>query len=146
MSISGYTQLQNWSAGQAAINKQMYGGIGSTTDFSTAFGNAQINSASQQTSLTVTAMQLRQVQKAQSAAKSSASTTANGASAALTAAKAAGTDILRALGLMSAPQTNTKPSSSSGPYVPPTNPATGHAYVATSAAGVGEVGALNILA
>jgi hypothetical protein len=171
LNVSAFTQLQNWFAGQANLNKQIFGdpNAAPTTDFSTAFANAETNFSSQQSVLATTAMQLRQVQQAQatqkpasnttakthasgsaSSASSSTSTakTAAGKSTAdrLTIAKAAGNDILTALGLIAPPPQKTAPSSSSGPYKPPINPATGHAYVATSATGLGNLGALNIFA
>jgi len=169
MTISAFAQMQNWRANQADLNRQIYGNTNAdpTADFATAFANAQNNFFSQKNGLAVTAMQTRLVQKAQAqaAAKAADSTTAsdkaqkaqtdgktgsgntpttNTTSAALTTARAAGNDILTNLGLRPVPPQKTTPSSASGPYVPPTNPATGHAYVQTSAATVGTLGAINL--
>jgi hypothetical protein len=168
LNVSAFTQLQNWFTGQAAVNKQIFGNTDATptTDFGAAFANAENNFFSQKNSLAVTAMQLRQVQSAQQSAQSAkpasgantkttsgstATTTAKPAAAktgtdpALTAAKAAGNDILTSLGLISSPPQKATPSSTSGPYKPPTNAATGYAYVPTSAASAGDLGAANLL-
>jgi hypothetical protein len=145
MNISAFAQLQNWFAGQASLNQQIFGNSNAapTTNFSAAFANAANNFYSQKGSLAVTALQLRQVQSAQAAQKTAAGKT--GVDPALAAARAAGNDILTNLGLISSPP-KTTPSSSSGPYAPPINGATGYAYVPTSAAAVSDLGAVNILA
>ncbi len=163
MSISAYSQLQNWYANQANLNQQIYGNSSGefSTDYGAAFANAEANFYGQKNSLAVTAMEMRQVQKAQAASKPASSKTTNSTSGtttgsnstatkttadpALTAAKAAGNDILTSLGLISSPPTKTTPSSASGPYKPPTNTATGYAYVPTSAANIGDLGAANLL-
>src|SRR5215471_2219756 len=146
--VSAFTQLQNWFAGQAAVNRQIFGNpdAAPTADFSTAFANAANNFFSQKDSLAITALQTREVQKAQATKKPAAtqssadkSTTKpaadkTGPEPALIAARAAGKDILTNLGLISSPPKKTTPSSSSGPYTPPINAATGHAYVTTTAA------------
>lgn len=145
-SVSAYSQLQNWRAGQANLNQQLYGNPNAapTTDYSTAFANAMNNANGLKDSLAVTALQTRLVQKASANAKPGTGKPSGGQ--ALATAKAAGNDILTSLGLRSAPPTKKTPSSSSGPYKPPTNAATGHAYVATSAADAADLGAVNILA
>jgi len=170
MTISAFAQMQNWRANQSGLNRQIYGNTNAdpTTDFAAAFANAQNNFFSQKNGLAITAMQTRLVQNAQAraAAKAADSTTGSNkaqtdsktgsgktpttkpadhtTSAALTTARAAGNDILTNLGLRPVPPEKTTPSSASGPYVPPTNPATGHAYVQTSAATVGNIGAINL--
>ena len=144
MSISAFAQMQNWSINQGNLNQQMFGNRnGPSTDFSAAFANVTNNSNGQKNSLAVTALQTRQVHEAQAKTKPAAGKT--GADAALTAKRAAGNDILTNLGLISNPPKTTKPSSSSGPYVPPINPATGRAFVTTSAASASDLGAINIL-
>jgi hypothetical protein len=148
-SVSAYQQLQNWSAGQSVVNSQIFGSNGAgATDFSSAFTDAAYNTYSSSATLAANqALGRVQSQSAAKSAKSSSGTTTSTADTRLAAAQAAGQAQLASLGLDPASQfTPAKSaSSSSGPYQAPTNAATGYAYVATSAAQLNALNAVNIL-
>jgi hypothetical protein len=142
-----YQQLQNWRYSQTDINIQQMGALGAGTDFSTSIANATTNSFS--TAATLAADQAlartQQSTAAKAAAKSGKPLTHDQK---IAAAQAAGKNVLSSLGLdyssMFAAPAPTK--SSSGAYVAPTNAATGHGFVASSAASLNALASVNVLA
>jgi hypothetical protein len=148
--ISAYQQLQDWRAGQSNINSQIFGANGAgSTDFSSAFTDVANNTYTNQATLAANQALSRVQQQAGTTPSSTTSTTTTGDQR-LAAAQAAGKAALSSLGLDPStlfPSTaNSSKTPSSGPYQAPTNSATGYAYVATSAANLNALNAVNILA
>jgi len=71
--VSAYQRMQNWRASQANITNGQLGSLGTSLDFSFAFGNAATNNASGAASLAAQAALTRLQQ--QQAAKSNSSST-----------------------------------------------------------------------
>lgn len=162
--ISAYQSLQNWRLGQANLNTQQLGAPGSGADFSSAFTDAAQNYYTSSSTLAANQALARVQQKAGTSTSShsagNTSTTSSTKPAAgssssasttdtrLAAAQATGKSVLASLGLdgsaLAAAAQPSKPSS--GTYTAPTNSQTGYAFVASSAASLNSLAAVNILA
>jgi hypothetical protein len=148
-SVSAYQQMQNWAATQGAMNSKILSSAGSAaaiTDSANALANAANNTISSQGNLAAQAALARIHKQTQSATASSGGAVVNGAAA----AKTAGNAILSSLGLnpgdLAASYQTSAPSSASGPYAAPTNPATGHGYALTSGNDLAAQSAVNLFA
>jgi hypothetical protein len=148
-SVSAYQQMQNWAATQGAMNSKVLSSAGSAAA-ATAAGNALANAAnntiSSQGSLAAQAALARIHKKTQSATARSGGAVPSGA----TTAKTEGNAVLSSLGLnprdVASSFQSSAPSSANGPYVAPTNPATGHGYVRTSGTDLGAQSAVDLFA
>jgi hypothetical protein len=147
--VTPYQQLQNWRYSQMDINIQQMGAFGAGTDFSTSIADATTNSFSTRATLAADQALARTQQSAaaKAAAKSGKPLTHDQK---IAAAQAAGKNVLASLGLdyssMFAAPSKSSTKSSSGAYVPPTNAATGHGFVASSAASLNALASVNVLA
>ncbi len=142
-SVSPYQQMQNWRATQSAVNNAVFGNSssGTTVDYSSAFTNVTANFYDTQATLAGVAA-LTRIQD-----QTDKVNAANSGSVAHTApdnAKAIGQALLQKFGVYGNFSSGSSSSSSSGTYTPPTNPATGYSYVATSAANLSTLGAVNM--
>ena len=146
--ISPYQQMRNWSAAQKAITNKLIGSTSSSSssiDFSSAFtsvaGNyyTSIGNLAGQAGLTRVRGQIN--------AKVAAYSTAVDLNAGVNAAKTAGNAILAQLGYGGgSSNVSSSSSSKSSHYTAPVNSATGYSYVQTSAASLGSINAVNLLA
>jgi hypothetical protein len=147
--VSAYQQIQNWRSGQANMNSQILGANRTGVDFSSAFTDVANNTYTNEATLAANQALGRVQQQAATKSGTKSSTTTTGDQR-LAAAQAAGKTALASLGLDPSslfPSTaNSSKTPPSGPYQAPINSATGHAYVATSAADLNALNAVNILA
>ena len=148
-SASAYQQLQSWRDGQTNANNAVMGPNGADADFSASFTNAATNYYSSAGTVAATQALNRLQQKAAAHAAKKSGPPPKGDQK-LAAAQTAGKAMLASLGLdygtmFGAPTTASK-KSASGPYKAPTNASTGYAYVASSAANLSTLGAVNLLA
>jgi hypothetical protein len=166
--ISPYQQMQRWRAAQGRMNDYIMGSptdVAAPKDFSADFANASAGRYIGQANLAARAAlnRIQQKSASQSAGttdqtgatdKTGATTTSSSRTGGLTetpgaaAAKTAGAGILASLGMDASSVANsfkTSSNSSSQPYKPPTDPATGKAYVARSAAALSNLGTVNFV-
>jgi len=147
-STSAYQQLQAWHASQKAMTDDLIGSAGSASlvDNSAAFTSVssgyytQLGNLAGRSALTRVQNQVL-AQAAQSQGVS--------LDAGLLANQAAGNAILAQFGYgggSSKSSSSTSNSSSSGTYTAPINGATGYSYTQTSAASLGLLNAVNLLA
>lgn len=144
--VSAYQQMQSWRASQGAMNNRVYGTATATIDNSFAFSSITSNMYANQATLAGHAALSRVQAKVQQATATAGSTQHSRPAT----AQALGQSILSSLGAnaadLAAAFRTRAPSSANGPYQVPTDPATGHGYVQTSASAMATLGAVNLLA